>query len=164
MIEKINDIRKALKNETYIAALALALTLPDICSQVENGVSSGNEKMYKRWIDKYMDSNSFEPPIAGFEKQTFNGNMCYALRCKIIHNGNTEVENKADIDNFVLTKPNSSNYYHGYTYEKSNLPDGTTRLVTYIGIDYLCEELCATAEKFYKNWPNKSDFNKHKIF
>lgn len=37
MKEKINEIRMALKNGYYNAALALSLTLPDICAQIEIG-------------------------------------------------------------------------------------------------------------------------------
>ena len=164
MIEKINEIREALNNKTYIAALALALTLPDICCQIENGVSNGEEKTYKKWVNDHLDSKSFEFP--GFKKNTFNGEMCYALRCKILHNGNTEVQDKKgiDIDSFILTKPDFPNYCHGYKYEEEGMQDGTTRYVTYIGVDYLCEELCFAAENFYNNWQNKDDFDKHTIF
>lgn len=159
MIEKIDDIRNAIKNKTYIAALALALTLPDICSQVENGVVAGNKNMYINWIDKYMKNYQF--PVDGFEKQQFDGKMCYALRCKLLHNGNTDVNYATDIDNFVLTKPGDSNYKYGYIYIQENLANGEERLVTCIGIDYVCESLCKTAENFYNSWTNKSDFNDH---
>lgn len=161
MIEKIEDIRKAIENETYIVALALALTLPDICSQVENGVADGNRNMYINWIDKYMEVENYKFPIKGFEKQTFNGNMCYALRCKLLHNGNTEINYATNIDDFVLTKPGNPNYKYGYIYRQENLANGKERLITYIGIDYICESLCKTAETFYNNWSNKSDFNDH---
>ena len=35
VLEKINAIRVALEKECYLPALALALTLPDICGQIE---------------------------------------------------------------------------------------------------------------------------------
>lgn len=35
MIDKIAAIRKAVESECYLPALALALTLPDICGQIE---------------------------------------------------------------------------------------------------------------------------------
>ena len=35
MIDKIVAIRKAIECECYLPALALALTLPDICGQIE---------------------------------------------------------------------------------------------------------------------------------
>ncbi len=45
MLQVVNDIKLSLNNKTYLSALALALTLPDICSQVENHVSDGNCKI-----------------------------------------------------------------------------------------------------------------------
>ena len=35
MLEKIEAIEKALDNKSFLPALALALTLPDICGQIE---------------------------------------------------------------------------------------------------------------------------------
>lgn len=162
MQKKIKDIREALGNKTYYCALALALTLPDICCKVEKGLLSGensDRNMYIAWIDKYVRFDDFHFPISGFEEQTFDGKMCYSLRCKVLHNGNTDVKNltlNVTVDDFKLTLPNDKNYYNGFKYaEESN---GKT--ITYIGIDYLCNRLCDVAEQFYHNWGNKSDFDK----
>ena len=98
--------------------------------------------------------------MQGFETQTFAGEMCYSLRCKVLHNGNTEVKNQAlgvNVDKLFLTLPAEDNYYHGYKY----VTDENGDTATYIGIDYICERLCDTAEKFFNNWANKSDFDKH---
>ena len=35
ILARIDEIEKSLENECYIAALALALTLPDICGKAE---------------------------------------------------------------------------------------------------------------------------------
>jgi hypothetical protein len=35
LLEKIKDINLALTNKSYLSALALSLTLPDICGQIE---------------------------------------------------------------------------------------------------------------------------------
>ncbi|WP_273832345.1 hypothetical protein [Guptibacillus sedimenti] len=35
MLDKIKDIKIALNNKSYLSALALSLTLPDICGQIE---------------------------------------------------------------------------------------------------------------------------------
>ncbi len=35
MIEKIKDINLLLTNKSYLSALALSLTIPDICGQIE---------------------------------------------------------------------------------------------------------------------------------
>ena len=52
---KISEIRKALKLELYNCALALALTLPDVCGKVEFP-NAGVSKRYKEWFDKYAQS------------------------------------------------------------------------------------------------------------
>lgn len=163
MDKKIKDIRDALKNGTYYCALALALTLPDICSQVENGLKNGdnsNRTMYINWVNKYMQYDDFHFPVEGFEIQTFTGEMCYSLRCKVLHNGNTEVQNKkldVKVDDFCLTMPNEENYYHGYRY----IENSEGKKITIIGIDYICERICDTAEKFYNDWSNKEDFDQY---
>ncbi len=167
MLSKINDVRSALKNKTYYSALALALTFPDICCQVEKGLKGKDESRgtdYIAWVNAHMDVDDFHFPIKGFEKQTFDGVMCYALRCKVLHNGNTDLQasrQKILVDDFVLTKPDDPKYYHGYKYGEETKEDGTTKTITYIGIDYLCERLCDATENFYNEWKNKTDFNIH---
>ena len=53
MIDKIvSDIRNAIENDCYIAALALALTLPDVCGKAEYP-NAGNGKRYKNWYIIY---------------------------------------------------------------------------------------------------------------
>lgn len=164
MIEKIKEVRAAVRNQTYIAALALALTLPDICSQVEKCVSKGNRHYYESWVDKYMDDEAFSFPLDGFEKQAFKGNMCYSLRCKLLHNGNVDVKNpknNVNVDEFILVKPGSQHYFYGFQYRVSKLQNGTKKYTTIIGVDYLCEVLCRTAEDYYNNHSNKILFEEH---
>ena len=167
MIDSIQEIRKALDKDCYLAALALSLTLPDICSQVENAVMDGNRTLYINWFNSHAEYDDFHFPMAGFETQTFDGEMCYSLRCKVLHNGNTEVTNpklKVLVDSFELLKPDDQDYKPGYTYIKKTQPDGTEKVITCIAIDYLCERLCNMAEQFYNGWSNKQDFGAHKIW
>lgn len=164
MIEIINEVRDCLHNGTYVGALALGLTLPDICSQVESGKKDGDRNLYITWVNKHFDDEDFTFTLSGFEDQTFTGNMCYSLRCKILHNGNTDVTNtklNVTVDKFVLTKPGTKEYFHGYKYADEKQPDGSFLKVTYIGVDYLCERLCDAAEKFYNSWTNKVDFGEY---
>lgn len=167
MIDSIQEIRKALDSECYLAALALSLTLPDICSQVKNGVMDGNRTLYINWFNSHVEYDDFHFPITGFETRTFDGEMCYSLRCKVLHNGNTEVINpslKVLVDSFELLKPGDQDYKPGYTYIKKPQPDGTVKVITCIAIDYLCKRLCDMAEQFYNGWANKRDFDAHKIW
>ena len=167
MIKKIADVRQAIKNGTYYSAVALALTFPDICCQVENGSmenQNSNRTMYINWVNNHMDFEDFHFPLSGFVSQTFTGEMCYSLRCKVLHNGNTDVNNAllgVIADGFILTTPKDEMYYHGYKYCENQESDGNIKRITYIAIDYLCERLCDSAEKFYNEWECKTDFDKH---
>lgn len=166
MLSKIADIRQSVKNGTYLSALSLALTLPDICSQVEANVEDGNRTLYIDWVDRHFERDAFHFPIPGFETQTFAGNMCYSLRCKLFHNGNTDVTNPrlgVNIDHFHLLKPGSENYAPGFKYGIERDENGNEEKTTYIAIDYLCEMLCATAERFYNSYPDKTKFDDHSI-
>lgn len=164
MIDKINDIRKALENKTYIAAVALALTLPDICSQVENNTSESSRSQYIDWVNKRISPDYFVFDLPGFEDQVFAGNMCYSLRCNVLHSGSTDVANpklNVYVDRFLLVKPGDPNYLKGFSYSVKTQDDGTIIKTNRIGIDYLCECLCDIAEEFYNQWPDKSDFDDH---
>lgn len=164
MIDKIRDIRNALLNKTYISAVALALTLPDICSQVENNTAESSRSHYISWVNNHLPSDCFDFPLVGFEDQTFTGNMCYSLRCSVLHSGSTDVANQklhVTVDRFLLTRPGDANYYKGYRYSEEKQTDGTVLKVTYVGIDYLCECLCDAAEDFYNQWSNKAAFDDH---
>ena len=168
MIKIIDEIRKAIKNKTYLSALTLALTIPDICSQVETGKEDSDRWIYIDWFNKYIEKESFDLDIGEFKEQTFNGNMCYALRCKVLHNGNVELQQtsrnlKIELDHFQFTTPESPEYFYGYKYVYLHSEDGTKKTVTIIAIDYLCEIICEAAGNFYNNWMNKEDFLKHQI-
>lgn len=164
MLDKIADIKNALSNKTYIAAISLALTLPDICSQIEHKTSESSKTNYINWVDGHFPPEYFNTCFNGFEEQTFTGNMCYSLRCSVLHSGSTDVKStrlQVSVDKFVLTKPGDDKYYKGYTYSEETQDDGSMIKTTYIAIDYLCECLCDVAEEFYNNWPDKAAFDDH---
>lgn len=160
MIKIINEVRKAIKNKTYLSALTLALTIPDICSQVETGKEDSVRGIYIDWFNKHIDKEAFDLGIGEFKEQTFNGNMCYALRCKVLHNGNVELKQtsrnlKIELDHFQFTIPESPEYYYGYKYVYLPGEDEAIKTVTIIAIDYLCAIICEAAENFYNNWGAK---------
>ena len=147
--------------------MALSLTLPDICAQVENGIKESNRSYYIDWVNNHMNAEDYHFPIPEFETQTFTGEMCYSLRCKVLHNGNTDVSNQklnVLIDDFVLLRPGDPDYYHGYRYEQKKGTNNANILKTYIGVDYLCETICEAVELFYNGWPNKTDFDNHYVW
>lgn len=88
MVDRIvNEIRSCLENDSNLAALALALTLPDICGKAEHPEKS----VTNRYIDWYQDH------IGKYEKSRINsldedlpylsGELVYQLRCSFLHAG-----------------------------------------------------------------------------
>ena len=56
MEKRIQEARNCIDNGLYEAALALALTLPDICGQVEYPALKKVGERYTKWIDDFVDS------------------------------------------------------------------------------------------------------------
>ena len=97
MIENIiRDIICAKNNRAYISALSLALTLPNILSNIEH-----NAKTYKpeyiqwfdRWVYKHYDrpKSENESINRSIDATKFDGESCYLLRCALLHAGNTDL-------------------------------------------------------------------------
>ncbi len=119
MLSKIKEIRKALKNNMPQCALALALTLPDICGQVEHPNEKSAGKRYRAWLDKFIPKDAFDSNYDGSLTAINNGvnpefpkidsNAIYMLRCELLHSGDAEIENDKNVsqdnylDDFFLT-------------------------------------------------------------
>ena len=101
MINAIQEIEKALDAGLYNCALALTLTLPDICAKVEYADQTGWSKgeKYRAWFERYAkevftyDAVVF-PTNEKIEVNTINGAECWKLRCSVLHAGNYEVRDK----------------------------------------------------------------------
>ena len=104
----LQDIVRAKNNHAY--ALAMALTLQNILSNIEYGQETHKDKYiewYDKWVYKYykhpMSENEFINKSIEFTK--FDGKNCYLLRCALLHSGNTDLKNKKgekEIDQFEL--------------------------------------------------------------
>lgn len=160
VIQRILEIEKCLEQQMWQSALALSLTIPDICGLVEfpyNNETGGKSTVgyrYKKWFGKHvehyfadhqgLDSNGIA--INAY----FTSVMCYALRNAFLHSGSDDIDQKYE---FVL-RVNSSDSY-GLNEE------GSIISVT-IDISKLCKCICYAAEQFYNDWENKEDFNDKK--
>ena len=151
---KISEIRRALDLELYNCALAIALTLPDVCGKVEFPNSKTKER-YKAWFNKYAQSYfvSVATVLPGEQLKKYTwltANECYALRCAVLHAGDYNVEN-IEVSLILLHahKRNGKNYSH------------TVRDSKYIDADVidLCDRLCLAAEEYYNSVEDKDRFD-----
>ena len=139
-------------NKAFQSALALALTLPDICGEIEYPTESSGRKRYAKWCDNYFDFNDGHVGF-GIEKAELNGDLLYALRCAFLHSGNDDLLTQPA--KFSLLSPDQLNGY-GYQYKVNS-----TSAETSIVVDYLIDKLCSAAENYYDSADDKSVFESH---
>lgn len=161
MVEKISDVKKANAAGAYQAGLALALSFPDICGQVEYPSCTQVGKRYVDWCNNYLDFS--ETSWGGdFAANDLCGDMIYALRCAFLHSGNDDVLDTSHggktltVTSFELVKPNGAIGQFGYRYKSS-----ATEKTVEFDIEYLCDILCQGAEKYYDSYPDKTAFDSH---
>lgn len=172
MLEMIQDVKKALDGGAFISALALALTFPDICGRVRAvklGLKNSNDRhTYINWFNECAAKYFAEPQTVDGNKDSshhypmFDGNTCYALRCAVLHSGNTNLKEgikvTVETDNFDLCiyGRDQLGLLGGST---SVLQDSKGKITKYIRLDVraFCFFICLAAEDFYSTC-NPEDF------
>ena len=169
MIEKlIDEINSALDHNLFLAALAVALTLPDICGKAEypeDGIGDRYKKWYKENIGQYECHPSDKP----MQMPYLDENVVYSLRCCVLHEGNPNVEKeKSDIDNFKLVTEKKKNpEIYGDTSaitidEYNGIVIKSERYYS-VSVRRLCMIICKASKKYYEDNKDKFDFFKYTI-
>ena len=161
LIDRIEEIESDMEIEKWQSALALALTIPDICGQVEfshivvkrrDGTTKRNVgEQYRQWFSKYVepyyaDESGWNNEFKAI-KPFFTAEMCYQLRNSFLHSGSDDCEL---IEYCFSLHINSSDSYHAGNHDNG--------IHASIDIKLLCERICTSARKFYSKWSNKKDF------
>lgn len=164
MIRQIEEIDIALKAGAYYAALALALTLPDICAQVEYKKRHTGNEDYIGWLKGNNVLARFESCFPEVARATFCAEDCYALRCRVLHNGdlNLSESKRSEIDAFELALPEEGEDYLWHYYVGAD-ERGRGIGVARINIVGLTRILRDAAMRFYDNWPDKRAFDDHNL-
>lgn len=88
----VDAVRSAVAEESWYGALAMALTLPDICSKLEEPDARGSRARYVRWYDEYLRPTYTARVGPERREHVFlSGADCYALRCSYLHEGSAEI-------------------------------------------------------------------------
>ena len=156
MLEIITDIDLAIQAGAYRAALALALTIPDICGHI----SSPNDNVgirYRRWFDSWVKQY--------YPFGVITGDTCYKMRCAYLHSGNSGADESyiKTIDFYVHSDGNS---FHDDMYEfepSKNRKGGLDLIRVQINIAKLCAAMCAGARDYYNSVLEKSVFDPYSI-
>lgn len=146
MIQKmINEIAFALDQGLYLVALSAALTLPDVCGKAEypeEGVSA----RYKKWYSTFVPDGKLP------------ADSVYALRCNLLHEGNTSLNDKNDIKFKLMTNAYTQSFEFDFCFtEKVTHADGTSETIITVYVGFLCTAICNAASNYYNH--NKEKFN-----
>lgn len=177
MINKITkEIITCLDNNCPLAALTLALTLPDICGKAMYPDLSGNKNCkarYVKWFDDYIGDFEKEE-VKGLGLPRYCGELIYSLRCSMLHQGNPNIDEKysekRNIIRFeLLYKQNEGcNELIGSTVARVVTDsDGKEIAVDNqysINVRDLCWRICNLAEICFKNNKDKFDFFEYNIY
>ena len=166
MVDRIiHDIRGALNNDLFFAALNCALTLPDICGKAEYPSEQSSKKRYIDWYDKEIGFYEKSPKQEGTEKMPYlSGKVMYCLRCAMLHSGEPNINGnsvyqKPDIDKFslVIQKAQPFDVYG----DSSSIMDWGGEHVRFyrMNVRRICLILCAVAEAYYRDNKDKFHFD-----
>jgi len=160
---RIAEIRCCLSVKCYFAALSLALALPDICGKAEypNG---GNAARYIQWFNRYIGNDEKPKSVYSvYDKNMpyLSGEVVFNLRCSFLHAGNPGIDKekikeeccRVDRFNVELGEPFCS--------REASVSYGAGMQICHrectFNVIQLCNELCGTAEKYYRK--NREKFN-----
>lgn len=179
MREVIDGVREAIEKECWLSALALALTIPDICGQIaypDLANRRGNRlvrKQYEKWFRENLEH--YFPDDTGYDENGrarrpyFTADMCYRLRCEIFHSGSDDIdfeygekEDGFDYEyDFRLWAHACNSFGESYPVPHDNERVTKTIRVS-IDIKTLCDALCDEAERFLQQIGHET-LQKHRI-
>lgn len=86
----IAAVRDALAKESWYAALALSLTLPDTCASIEDPGPHKSSRRTIAWFDAHAAKYFRPSPPVG--QQFLTGEDFWKLRCSFLHQGDFDVD------------------------------------------------------------------------
>ena len=167
MVNRIADeISVCLEHECFIAALSLALTLPDICGKAEFPCDSVT-KRYIQWYNEHIGQYEI-PNLKGADDMPYpSGEVVYNLRNSMLHQGTPNVDAKqikqesCKVDHFTLLIADVSDGGGSSVSVKGN-GDYTNRSLSVNAVN-LCFKLCSVAKNYYNENKEKFDFFEYDI-
>lgn len=135
-------VRQAVAQENWYAALATALTLPDVCAKLESP-NEGSKSRYVKWYERFVQEEYTHWIGHNRVKHVFlSGADCYALRCSYLHEGGGNIENQPSreaLNRFhFITPPGRGSIIHCNQ-------NGT---VLQLQVDIFCNDIAAAVDRW----------------
>ena len=152
----INDIELAKNSKAYLSALALALTLPEICGKIETATNTKKSSKYyidwyNKWVYKYYRLPPSKNPLIekAANDSKLDGKFCYDLRNAVLHCGNTDLHNNNEkISSFFFTV--SDNIASSFSVVCSVSENGAHDIQIHLNIINLIDTIISGVKDFLK--------------
>lgn len=147
MKEILLSLQQSVDDKNWYGALIIALTIPDICSKLENPKENTN-KRYPKWFDKYINLNY---------KKHLSGNDCYALRCSYLHQGSHIIEGQpiSEVISKFSFSPEGSHLCSFINIETGSKDDGKN--ICHLSVKSFCEDLISSSENWLTDIESNND-------
>lgn len=157
----IEEIQKSLKQDNYLAALTMALTLPDICGKAAEP-SLGTGARYKKWYKDNVVLHEKTSDPHGADMPYLSEEVIYQLRNSMLHQGNPNVDAKSireeqcKIDQFVLFVDDP--YDSGLSTVSYGKGLEITNRKLQVNLILVCNRICEAAKEYYESNTKCFDF------
>ena len=173
LLRIVKEINECLSKDCYLAALFMALTLPDICGKAEFPQKASGDRSVL-WYEQHVGRFEREQSKWGedyADTPYLSAELYYALRCSVLHSGDVDVNGNAmqeeqnKLAKFTLSipKPNKYNAYGGATLITYDQQGNVDSRELEVDIPYVCRIISRAAEKYYKENAEKFIFFKYNI-
>jgi hypothetical protein len=150
----VDATRNAVEQKNWYAALALALTLPDICGRISYpNLGRASERRVVRWFNKYLAAYYRGGPVT---TQFMAGDDFYALRCAYLHQGAFSLDAQSAkklLARFHLTVPGPGVTHCNRT-ANADAEGNLTNISLQLSVDEFCEEVCSAVEQWLRDVEN----------
>ena len=135
----LNSIRAAVKHENWLAALALALMLPDICATTQMPKVKGKGKRYAKWWgDRFANTYRYGTGPNDY----VTGHEVWQLRCAYLHEGSELQSHKTELSAAI------EKFQFASSKQQHLKPEGT---IVWLDLQTFCEHMCFHVEDWEKN-------------
>ncbi|WON73879.1 hypothetical protein [Nitrosospira sp. Is2] len=141
MHQFVTATKAAVAQGNWYAALAIALTMPDICGRIESPSKNPRER-FVDWYDRFLLKRYQANIGANRTLHTFlSGLDCYALRCAFLHQGEFGIDDQRAqqaLESFHFTIPSQGSFFHVNQFDN----------VLQLRVDQFCLEVSEAVEQW----------------
>lgn len=146
----VDATRAALAQGNWYAALALALSLPDICGRLESP-GAGSQARFVAWYDRFLLPRYQSHIGPDHTPHTFlSGQDCYALRCAFLHQGEFGIDDqraRQALERFHFTAPRPGLVVHNNQFGN----------MLQLQVDCFCRDVCEAVEAWLTSVQGNAD-------